>query len=128
MESRCAFAAVIKRAPGFNTRRPSNAVVIIGSTNWTNASQNNQEISVVQALNVAGLRAHTKRIEEMHETFKLFSEAHAREAIDVRVQRKEGNARDRARSAPSEDRYRIARRFSIANDIRLRGLTALGQK
>ena len=93
-------------------------MVIIGSTNWTNSSRSNQEISVAYAMNPDGLRAHTNRIEQMREVSEVFSEAQAREAIEVRAERKNGNARGRARSVPSDDKYRTARRFSIANEIR----------
>ena len=79
-------------------------VVIIGSTNCTHSSQNNQEISAALAFNAVGLRAHTKRVEEMRQTSEPFSEVDACAAIDGRTQRKEGKARDRTRSAPSEDR------------------------
>ena len=53
-------------------------ILIIGSTNWTNSSQNNQEISVAYAMNAEGLRAHTKRIEEMREGSEIFSEVEGR--------------------------------------------------
>ena len=58
-------------------------------------SQNNQEISVLLTLNATGLRAHTKRIEEMLEASEVFSEAQAREAIEAHAPKKEGNARGR---------------------------------
>ena len=108
-------------------------MIIIGSANWTNSSQSNQEISVLQALNLAGLRVHAKRIEEMHEVSEAFSEAETRETIETRAQRKDGNARARARSVPAkscdrpDNKYTTARRFQIANDIR-RNLADPGQK
>jgi hypothetical protein len=98
-------------------------MLIIGSTNWTNSSQNNQEISVAYALNAEGLRAHTKRIEEMREASEIFSEVEARAAIENRaVRRAAGNATVRSKSVghlPAEDKYRTARKFSIANGIRM---------
>ena len=102
----------------------------IGSTNCTNSSENDQDVSVVHALNAPSLRAHPKRIEDMRQASELCSEADARLDVEERKQRKEGSARSRARSMPiaNDDPYRIARRFTIANDLRLRGFSALGQK
>ena len=95
-------------------------ILIIGSTNWTNSSQSNQEVSVAYCMNAEGLRAHTKRIEEMRESSEVFSEAAAREAIENRAERRTaGNAIARSRSMPAEDKYRTARKFSIANGIRM---------
>jgi phosphatidylserine/phosphatidylglycerophosphate/cardiolipin synthase-like enzyme len=98
-------------------------ILIIGSTNWTNSSQNNQEISVAYAMNAEGLRAHTKRIEEMRESSEVFSEVEARAAIENRaIRRAAGNAIVRSKSVghlPAEDKYRTARKFTIANGIRM---------
>ena len=98
-------------------------ILIIGSTNWTNSFQSNQEVSVAYAMNAEGLRAHTKRIEEMRESSEAFSEIEARVAIENRAERRTaGNAIARSKSVghqPAEDKYRTARKFSIANGIRL---------
>ena len=95
-------------------------ILIIGSTDWTNSSQSNQEISVAYAMNAEGLRAHTKRIEEMRESSEVFSEAEAREAIENRAEKRAaGNASARAKSAPADDKFRTARKYSIANGIRM---------
>lgn len=71
-------------------------------------------------MNPEGLRAHTKRIEEMRESSEVFSETEAREAIEIRAERRAaGSASARARSTPAEDKYRTARKYSIANGIRM---------
>ena len=71
-------------------------------------------------MNAEGLRAHTKRIEEMRESSEAFSEAEARVAIENRAERRAaGNANARSRSVPAEDRYKTARKFTIANGIRM---------
>ena len=104
--------------------------LFVGSANWTNASQSNQEVSILFAMNAAGMDAHARRLEQIREASEPFSDAQMKAACDVRAQRKAGNAQNRSKSvgrSPSrestEDRFRTMRKFSIANRIK-RGMTS----
>ena len=102
--------------------------LIVGSANWTNASQSNQEVSMLVAMHADGMEAHTRRLEQILEVSEPFSDAQVKAACEVREQRKAGNAQNRSRSVgrspardSTEDRFRTMRKFSIANRIK-RGL------
>ena len=99
--------------------------LIVGSANWTNASQSNQEVSILFAMNADGIEAHTRRLEQILEVSEPFSDAQVKAACEVREQRKAGNAQNRSRSLgrspareSTEDRFRTMRKFSIANRIK----------
>ena len=96
--------------------------LIIGSANWTNASQSNQEVSILFAMNADGMEAHARRLEQIVDASEPFSDAQVKAAYEVRAQRKAGNAQNRSRSLPArdgtEDRFRTMRKFSIANRIK----------
>ena len=99
--------------------------LIVGSANWTNASQSNQEVSILFAMNADGMEAHARRLEQILEVSEPFSDAQVKAACEVREQRKAGNAQNRSRSVgrspareSTEDRFRTMRKFSIANRIK----------
>ena len=99
--------------------------LFVGSANWTNASQSNQEVSILFAMNADGIEAHTRRLEQILEVSEPFSDAQVKAACEVREQRKAGNAQNRSRSLgrspareSTEDRFRTMRKFSIANRIK----------
>ena len=48
--------------------------LIVGSANWTNASQSNQEVSILFAMNADGIEAHTRRLEQILEVSEPFSD------------------------------------------------------
>jgi len=79
--------------------------VIIGSCNWTNSSRLNQEMSVLLSLNAEGLASYEERLKYL----QLYSMPFTEE------EEQKGRRSRGARSVPPvEDRYRTARRFSIA--------------
>ena len=104
--------------------------LFVGSANWTNASQSNQEVSILFAMNADGMDAHARRLEQIREASEPFSDAQVKAACEVRAQRKAGNAQNRSRSLgrspareSTEDRFRTMRKFSIANRLK-RGMTS----
>ena len=102
-------------------------MLITGSAKWTNASENNQEVGVVNVLNAAGLQRHSKRIEEMRQLSEPFSEEAALTGIAERRKRNEVNSRARAKSMPSaKDRYKTAKKLGVAESLKFHGQAALG--
>ena len=79
--------------------------LILGSTNWTNASRNNQEISVLIRVSEAGRDAWDERLGYMTLQVTEFTEEDYIRARNTRTMR--------PRSAGPE-KYATAKRFSIA--------------
>ena len=79
---------------------------VIGSCNWTNSSRSNQEISVLVSLNDAGVAAFDERCKWIYEASRNYEEQDVRVGTNVRAAR--------ARSSCAADRYRTAKRFSVA--------------
>jgi len=87
--------------------------LIVGSTNWTNASRLNQEMSVLVQLNEEGLAAYEDRIRAYKSLSSVFSDALERSGTANRCSRGVGGA-SRSASVSTMERYATAKRFSIA--------------
>jgi len=87
--------------------------LIVGSTNWTNASRLNQEMSVLIQLNEDGLAAYEDRIRAYMSLSSVFSDALERSGTANRCSRGVGGA-SRSASVSTMERYATAKRFSIA--------------
>ena len=79
--------------------------VIIGSCNWTNSSRLNQEMCVLLSLNAEGRASYEERLRYLQRYSELFT---------VEEEQKGRKSRGARSVPPVEDRYRTARRFSIA--------------
>ena len=83
---------------------------MIGSTNWTNSSRNNHELSVLIELADEGAIAVETRLQYMKQGGKLLTKAQVTSSQALREERK-----SRPKSVePKSDRYATAKRFSIA--------------
>ena len=81
--------------------------LIVGSTNWTNASRNNQEMGVLIRLSEAGWNSWNTRLGFMTQQTTAFMEED--------YHRGRGNRVRRSKSAGAEQ-YATAKRFSIARE------------
>ena len=79
--------------------------LIVGSCNWTNSSRLNQEMCVLLSLNTEGLSGYEERFKYLSRYSVPFTEN----------EEAKGRPHRGSRSVPpAEDRYRTAKRFSIA--------------
>ena len=85
--------------------------LIIGSTNWTNASRRNTEMSALIELTNAGKLAHQAHLEHLLTGAKELTAGQIAAAQELRATR--ATAKVRAKSADT-DKYATARKFSIA--------------
>ena len=81
---------------------------IVGSCNWTNSSRSNQETSVLLFLNEPGLAAYEDKLRYLQRHGQPFSEK------DEASGRKNRESRRIQSVPPTEERYRTAKKFSIA--------------
>ena len=81
--------------------------LIVGSTNWTNASRNNQEMGVLIRLSEPGWKTWNTRLGFMTQSATCFTEEDHH--------RGRGNPVRRSKSAGAE-KYATAKRFSIARE------------
>ena len=99
--------------------------LLVGSCNWTNASRQNHEECTLTALNEEGLAAHDKRLKYIQERSRVFDDKMEKEGREHRRARSSSAKVRRERqgksassgdqqSVPPADRYRTAKRFSIA--------------
>ena len=90
--------------------------MIVGSSNWTNATRNNQELSVLIRVTGAGRDAWDKRLGFMMHHGTEFTEEHFVRGL---------NSRKIIRSKSSgPEKYATAKRFSIARGRSLRAAEA----
>ena len=82
--------------------------LIVGSTNWTTSSKQNEEMSVLVHLNPDGFDQFEKRFKRLNQRSSEFTRERAVRARDARAARQEL----RGNSVP--DIHRTAKRFSIA--------------
>ena len=82
--------------------------VIIGSTNWTNSSKLNQEMSMLVRLNLDGMAAYDERLRHLKKHGRALTYQDLGNGQGIRDQRA------RSLSTPAAERYATARRFSIA--------------
>jgi phosphatidylserine/phosphatidylglycerophosphate/cardiolipin synthase-like enzyme len=82
--------------------------LIVGSTNWTTSSKQNEEMSVLVQLNPDGFEQFDKRLSRLKQRSSNFTRERAVKARDARA------ARQELRSSSVPDVYRTAKRFSIA--------------
>ena len=99
----------------------SNEYLIVGSCNWTSASRENHEEDMLVALNEAGLVAHDERLMYIQEHSQAFNDEMEKAGRDHRSKR--AASREHKSVPPSAERYRTARRSSVA---RARALHAEG--
>ena len=108
--------------------------LLVGSCNWTGSSRENHEECTLTALNEEGLAAHEQRLKYIQERSHAFDDKMEKEGREHRRARsssvKVGQGRQGKsassgdqHSVPRADRYRTAKRFSIA---RARSLHAQG--
>jgi len=88
-------------------------LLIIGSTNWTNASRLNQEMNVLVQLNEDGLTAYEDRVKTYLNLSQPFSDALEESGTKNRSTRGIGGG-SRSTSVSTMERYATAKRFSIA--------------
>jgi phosphatidylserine/phosphatidylglycerophosphate/cardiolipin synthase-like enzyme len=81
--------------------------VIVGSCNWTTSSRSNQEMSLLVALNDAGMSSWQERLSYLKRHGRPMTEEDVVRGQSTRDQRKASH------SVPPADRYNTARRFSI---------------
>lgn len=82
--------------------------LVVGSTNWTNASRNNQELGVLIRLSEAGGAKWDTRLGFMTQQAVVYGEE------DYHKGR--GNRIRRSKSAGPAEKYATAKRFSIARE------------
>ena len=85
----------------------SDEHVIVGSCNWTTSSRSNQEMSILVALNDAGMSSWQERLSYLKRHGRPMTEEDVVKGQATRDQRKASH------SVPPADRYGNARRFSI---------------
>ena len=99
-------------------------VCIIGSTNWTQSSRLNQEISVLLSLNERGYLFQQSMINVQKSLARKMTDADEQVGREHRAERVEQRrARSASRTLPRHgfaERVRQARQFSIMNDRRLK--------
>jgi len=88
---------------------------IIGSANWTNSSRSNDEVSMLVWLGPDGLMKYDSRIDIMKDKGKFFDVDEQDRAEGVRSKRTQSVGAARRAATVDHDKYRTARRFSIAN-------------
>jgi phosphatidylserine/phosphatidylglycerophosphate/cardiolipin synthase-like enzyme len=81
---------------------------IVGSCNWTNSSRQNQETSVLLFLNETGLTAYDDKLRYLQRQGQPFTETE-----EARGRQNRDNRRVKS-VPPAEDRYRTAKKYSIA--------------
>jgi len=89
-------------------------LLIMGSTNWTNASRLNQEMSVLIKLNEDGLTAYEERVKTYLGLSCPFSDALEESGVKNRNARGIRGGGSRSTSVSTMERYATAKRFSIA--------------
>ena len=99
----------------------SDEFLIVGSCNWTSASRENHEEDMLVALNEAGVAAHDERLKYTKDHNQAFTRELEKAGREHRSQR--AASREHKSVPPSAERYRTAKRFSIA---RARALHAEG--
>ena len=92
-----------------------DGLYIVGSTNWTNSSRSNHEVSILLELSAEGNSAVRQKLEYIKLNSTALTEAQIKSSQKLRDARKQSRGRSAEPSRSSEpDKYATARRYSIA--------------